>query len=88
MGFFFTFSTLEGPTNAYYFVILKVLLIYFGNLQHEKGFGFQSLKGDLLHVSSWGSKGRFFQKVCCIFLIAQKMCRKLSWKRDFEIVCF
>ena len=31
-------------------------------------------------------KGRFFQKVWCIFLIAQKMCRKLSWKRDFEIV--
>ena len=55
MGFFFTFSTLEGPTNAYYFVILKVLLIYFGNLQHQKGFGFQSLKGELLHVSSWGS---------------------------------
>ena len=53
MGYFFTFSTLEGPTNAYYFVILKVLLIYFGNLQHEKGFGFQSLKGEILHVSSW-----------------------------------
>ena len=33
-------------------------------------------------------KGCFFQKVWCIFLIAQKMCRKLSWKRDFEIVCF
>ena len=53
MGYFFTFSTLEGPTNAYYFVILKVFLIYFGNLQHEKGFGFQSLKGEILHVSSW-----------------------------------
>ena len=55
MGYFFTFSTLEGPTNAYYFVILKVLLIYFGNLQHEKGFGFQSLKGEILHPSSWDS---------------------------------
>ena len=31
------------------------------------------------------SKGRFFQKIWCIFLIAQKMCRKLSWKRYFEI---
>ena len=31
-------------------------------------------------------KVAFFQKVWCIFLIAQKMCRKLSWKRDFEIV--
>ena len=31
-------------------------------------------------------KGRFFQKVWCIFLIAQKMCRKLSWKRDIEIL--
>ena len=31
-------------------------------------------------------KGRFFQKVWCMFLIAQKMCRKLSWKWYFEIV--
>jgi len=31
-------------------------------------------------------KVAFFQKVLCIFLIAQKMCRKLSWKRHFEIV--
>ena len=53
MGYFFTFSTLEGPTNAYYFVLLKVFLIYFGNLRHEKGFGFQSLKGEILHSSSW-----------------------------------
>ena len=30
-------------------------------------------------------KVTFFHKVWCIFLIAQKMCRKLSWKRDFEI---
>ena len=30
-------------------------------------------------------KVAFFQKVWCIFLIAQKMCWKLSWKRDFEI---
>ena len=30
-------------------------------------------------------KGRFFQKVWWIFLIAQKMYQKLSWKRDFEI---
>ena len=66
MGFFFTFSTQEGPTNAYYFVILKVLLIYFGNLQHEKGFGFQSLKGDLLHASSWSSKGQLISK--CLFV--------------------
>ena len=27
----------------------------------------------------------FSHKVWCIFLIAPKMCRKLSWKRDFEI---
>ena len=67
MGFFFTFSTLEGPTNAYYFVILKVLLIYFGNLQHEKGFGFQSLKGDLLHASSWGSS-IFLWELCNIIM--------------------
>ena len=31
-------------------------------------------------------KGRFFQKVWYIFLIAQKLCQKLSWKWDFEIV--
>jgi len=30
-------------------------------------------------------KVAFFQKVWCIFLIAQNMCWKLSWKRDFEI---
>jgi hypothetical protein len=30
-------------------------------------------------------KVAFFPKVWCIFLIAQKMCRKLSWKRHFEI---
>ena len=30
-------------------------------------------------------KVAFFQKVWCIFLITQKMCRKLSWKRYFEI---
>ena len=40
---------------------------------------------------SWNGKNRaklkvaFFQKVWCIFLIAQKKCRKLSWKRYFEI---
>ena len=34
------------------------------------------------------SKGRFFQKVGCIFRIAQKMCRKLSWKRDWNCVVF
>ena len=37
-------------------------------------------------ISQVHSKGRFFQKVWCIFLIAQKICQKLSWKRDFEIV--
>ena len=63
MGFFFTLSTLEGPTNAYYFVILKVLLIYFGNLQREKGFGFQSLKGEILHASSW-SFSIFLWELC------------------------
>ena len=31
------------------------------------------------------AKGRFFQKEWCIFLIDQKMCQKLSWKRYFEI---
>ena len=36
---------------------------------------------DLMQV-----KVAFFQKVWCIFFIAQKMCWKLSWKRDFEIV--
>ena len=30
-------------------------------------------------------KVAFLKKVWCIFLIAQKMCRKLFWKRDFEI---
>ena len=30
-------------------------------------------------------KVTFFQKVWCSFLITQKLCRKLSWKRDFEI---
>ena len=33
-----------------------------------------------------GKSCPFFQKVWCIFLIAQKMCRKLSWKRYLEIV--
>ena len=34
------------------------------------------------------SKGRFFQRVWSIFLIAQKMCRKLSWKRFWNCVLF
>ena len=39
-------------------------------------------------ISKWLEeiKVTFFRKVWCIFLIAQKMCRKLSWKRDFEIL--
>ena len=32
-----------------------------------------------------GLKITFFQKVWCIFLIAQKMCRKPSWIKYFEI---
>ena len=33
-------------------------------------------------------KGRFFQKVWCISLIAPKMCPKLSWKRFSNCVLF
>ncbi len=34
------------------------------------------------------TKGHFFQKVLCIFQFFQKMCRKLTWKWDFESVLF
>ena len=47
----------------------------------------RSQKQKQKYILKWLTfKGRFFQKVWCIFLIAQKMCQKLSWKRYFEIV--
>ena len=50
------------------------------NITHCRFIYFQ-VKSCSLHLI----KIAFFQKVWCIFLIAQKVCRKLSWKRDFEI---
>ena len=40
---------------------------------------------DLMALLCYFLKIAFFQKVWCIFLIAKKMCWKLSWKRGFEI---
>ena len=40
-----------------------------------------------LHFYGEG-KGRFFQKVWCIFQISQKMCQKLTWKWDYQVISF
>ena len=54
------------------------------NCVFQSDLDFTNLKSQVYYQATL--KVTFFQKVWCIFLIAQKMCRKLSWKGDFEIV--
>ena len=76
----------------------NVLIYKLGECEDENNW---LLKLFLRFISSWHKKilvrnwpigiclycvkGNIFQKAWWIFLITQKMCWKLSWKRDFEI---
>ena len=71
----------SGIDNFNFYI--KIVLVAQNSFRTLKELHFPFLKAFFARIAA--VKVAFFQKAWCIFLIAQKMCRKLSQKRDFEI---
>ena len=74
--------TFESGIDNFNFYI-KIVLVAQNSFRTLKELHFPFLKAFFARVAA--VKVAFFQKAWCIFLIAQKMCRKLSWKRDLKL---